>query len=460
MASFLLSFDYQEEQMGKNQLFDADTDPFDFCIFNSPANNYGRSTQPQIDHSLDILDPGTVDAVTPFNKTKPTCFGSETEEDLEPELSSNRDFIYFRPQHTDLEDEPDMSKPQTPSNLSKRAPVFDSSNEDDSESGRKVSSKEPKKISYLNRCSNNPSHTHSRKLMLQVKEQWESIRNNHVNFIGKVREMIRGIFLDHKFVHPQDVENPAARLILHQLYSTIIPNYDPENPTATEPRASSQNVLLMDSKRSDQYVKKFWSKLKVIIYGKFKNENNKRAEALEELKEKFGFKREDTDTFLNLFGGNVKHGLKKSTIEFILSHPKLFKLIFTKNNFEKVLGEMDQGSEKDTETNILDKLEVFAEKVAPDFNMLETDISDERKFKKPFTRMENNLSAIQFLDKFLKRIKKLHNISAEKRADIEKSLFDLKKYLEKRAKDSKWTPPFKFKKSEIISFLTIPIHQK
>jgi len=294
--------------------------------------------------------------------------------------------------------------------------------------------------------------------MQRLETEWPKMISRSSKFIGLVRDCIQSIYLRHTFVSPQQVNDPFIELILHQLYSIILPSYNHSQPTAADPRAGKHHrLVVMELKRSDQYVKKFWSKVKVLIYGKFKDGPTKRADALDSLSEKFGFKPEDNKTFENLFGSNVKHGLKKSTIEFILTRPNLFKQIFTKKVFEHALDQMEKGSALDCETNIISKIEKCCEEktLGQAIRVLESHISEERKFKKPFSVMENTLAALQFLDKFIKRAERWKGLTQERSNQLMKTLLDLKTGLESTLKNNRWVVPFKHRKAEIISFLRI-----
>lgn len=353
----------------------------------------------------------------------------------------------------------DQDKPQVQLKLTKRPPQHCTQDNDteDTEDCHMYQIGISKKKSFVYQVSLDPNN--ARELTGTISAQWPNTDQNRIKLLGRLRDCIHSIFLDHNFVHPQK-EQPFIAVILHQLYSTILPNYNHRNPTATDQRAAQHNLVLMEMKRSDQYVKKFWSKLKVIIYSKFKTESNKRADAFSQITEKFGFKTEDTITFENLFGKDVKHGLKKTTIEFILTRPKLFKDIFNNKTFETACNQMATGTSQDCETNILNKIESLCDNSGADqqkslLDYLDDQISVERKFKKPFSCMENNLAALQFLDKFIKRIEKLKNLKADARTEFNNKLSQLKKDLETTAKNNKWVPPFKHKKAEIISFLRV-----
>ena len=352
-------------------------------------------------------------------------------------------------------------KPKAKKNLTKRPPDTENRQEDKDgcSSDQPSSRKEPKKESFLSNIKTSPQNPRDINLLrMRFNAYWPRVELRLVRFLGVVRTHIQNIYLRHTFVSPQQVNDPFIELILHQLYSIILPSYNHSQPTAADPRAGKHHrLVVMELKRSDQYVKKFWSKVKVLIYGKFKDGPTKRADALDSLSEKFGFKPEDNKTFENLFGSNVKHGLKKSTIEFILTRPNLFKQIFTKKVFEHALDQMEKGSALDCETNIISKIEKCCEEktLGQAIRVLESHISEERKFKKPFSVMENTLAALQFLDKFIKRAERWKGLTQERSNQLMKTLLDLKTGLESTLKNNRWVVPFKHRKAEIISFLRI-----
>ncbi len=347
------------------------------------------------------------------------------------------------------------------SQLEKRPPSneADEEDQDSCSSDQGSSGNESKKRSFLRNIRNCvQTRNEFTPLMQRLETEWPKMISRSSKFIGLVRDCIQSIYLRHTFVSPQQVNDPFIELILHQLYSIILPSYNHSQPTAADPRAGKHHrLVVMELKRSDQYVKKFWSKVKVLIYGKFKDGPTKRADALDSLSEKFGFKPEDNKTFENLFGSNVKHGLKKSTIEFILTRPNLFKQIFTKKVFEHALDQMEKGSALDCETNIISKIEKCCEEktLGQAIRVLESHISEERKFKKPFSVMENTLAALQFLDKFIKRAERWKGLTQERSNQLMKTLLDLKTGLESTLKNNRWVVPFKHRKAEIISFLRI-----
>lgn len=440
-SSNLLSFEYSDQETRM--------DPFEDCQFGGCLDFNFRNNEEGSQQDSDVH--GDLDQQVDSSRLFPDSVNQPVRLDQESGMFSNSQQENPQPSGTD------SNQSKTKTHLKKRPPQKETEDSDEEDLSNDQSSSH-KKRSFLHQTNQDP--TYFKELVDEVLAQWSSTLGNSNKIVGRLRNHIQNIYTNHTFVQPQ-LETPVIRLILHQFYSTIIPNYDPNNPTASEERAAQCGLVLTEMKRSDQYVKKFWSKLKVIIYAKFKTESNKRADALCLITEKFDFKQEDAITFDNLFGKDVKHGLKKTTIEFILTHPKLFNYIFKNKIFEEACTQLNNGTLQDCETNILNKIEKFCEKkdngyhLAPDLAFLEDQISTERKFKKPFSYMENNLAALQFLDKFIKRIKKVDSLSKDKKSEFDKKLGQLKKDLETTAKNNKWLPQFKHKKAEIISFLRV-----
>jgi hypothetical protein len=459
---------YQEDQVEAYPLEDTDAfyreyspkmaDTFDLDLLLNPKPDQITVQANNFCQSFDFND---ISSVKPVNSSHSEDIISDDLPNSIPEFQySSEEDLSFQPTSPKQTLMPLFNKEQNnhqrvPNKLKKKTPLLEdpSSGDEDEEissTSQPSNIKEPKKTSFIRKCLE--SRTHFSELLHQVNNHW-SVDDAKYKKLGKtIRDLISGIYTQHIFAKPQDQRDPVIQLVLHQLYSIIIPNYDPNNPTTTDERGKKFNLILMEIKRSDQYVKKFWSKLKLIIYSSFKSESIKRAEALNQISEKFGLG-VDSSTFENLFGSNVKHGLKKTTIEFILNHPKLFKEIFSQKNFTKAIVELQDGLELDCETNIINKVEIFLQKPSPNFEFLLDQISDERKFKKPFTYLEINIAAQQFLDKFIKRIKTVQGISSERKPLLEKTLNDLKTSLLSTAKTNNWLVPFKHKKSEIISFL-------
>ena len=215
-------------------------------------------------------------------------------------------------------------------------------------------------------------------------------------------------------------------------------------------------MKLLTFKRTDQYVKKFWSRAKTIIYSSLKDDKLKSV-ALDEIRKLYEFNESDATQFENLFGSEVKHGLKKETIIFILSHSKIFDSIFNVKFFNNVISQMETQTEKDIDTNIIKKLAVIFEQKSEKsiIESIASEIDVDRKFKKPFTKSENLRACIEFVGKFFKCCNKpIPGISESIRSSRKESINKIKVILDKKMTDSKWAPTKqKFKKSELVSCL-------
>lgn len=181
----------------------------------------------------------------------------------------------------------------------------------------------------------------------------------------------------------------------------------------TEPSPQdSRRVRYLSSKRSVQFEKKFHSVVKSII----KEDSSRQFElpvtfVRTKLREHLSLdgSPEDKEVFDNLFGKDSKFGLKKSSIDKVLTTKTLFDLFFNCKLFSKSIKRLNEQTMRDIETNIMRHVDEHF-RAAPedrqDFSIITQHVNKNRTFKKPFTKMENLLAPIYFLDRFIFRAKR------------------------------------------------------
>ena len=182
-----------------------------------------------------------------------------------------------------------------------------------------------------------------------------------------------------------------------------------------EPETNGQEprrIRYLSSKRSVQYEKKIHSVIKSII-----KEDSSRQFGLPvtivhtKLREHLSLdgSPEDKEVFDNLFGKDSKFGLKKSSIDKVLTTRPLFDLLFSCTLFSNSIKRLNEQTTRDIETNIMRHVDQHFRAPSEekrDYMIISQHVNKKRSFKKPFTKMENLLAPIYFLDRFIFRAKR------------------------------------------------------
>lgn len=200
-------------------------------------------------------------------------------------------------------------------------------------------------------------------------------------------------------------QEEPLKIYQHIILPTILADTEPSVQVC-------RKVRYLSSKRSVQFEKKFHSVVKSII-----KEDSSRQFGLpvtfvrSKLREHLSLdgSPEDKEVFDNLFGKDSKFGLKKSSIDKVLTTRPLFDLFFNSKLFSNSIKRLHEQTMRDIETNIMRHVDEHF-RAAPedrrDFSIISQHVNKKRSFKKPFTHMENLLAPIYFLDRFIFRAKR------------------------------------------------------
>lgn len=162
--------------------------------------------------------------------------------------------------------------------------------------------------------------------------------------------------------------------------------------------------LTVREKRFDEFEKKFHSKLRTVVYQRYKTLVNSREDAYADMQSKL--KITSKNFFDRFFGKEICKGLKNEWIDWLLKSGTLFETIFTVQMFGKVLDELKAQTDKDIETNIMGNL---LHSFNPnnlsleDLKEIGQSLKRNRAVKMPYTYLEDILAAEYFLDKVNKR---------------------------------------------------------
>ena len=264
---------------------------------------------------------------------------------------------------------------------------------------------------------------------------------------------LRLIYEQNQLFDLEDIADQTVRDSMLMILPLLFHNFDPADPLKPDQiQGCNRKVKLMVFMRKDQYVKKAWSKLKTVLYSKFKNPKTLKTNAQEQLKEELAFNHKQA--FENLFGSSTCDGLKVESIEYILSNDSTFSKIFETTFFKKLREELNLQTLHDIEINFLKKLDPFLSGEQGGWEKSKEKLRKDRAVKTPFTYLENNTALVVLVDQFIKQLKKTTVVSEAKKVSLSTRLTSLRKYLVEFAETRKWTlPGCKFKKSEIVSFL-------
>ena len=289
--------------------------------------------------------------------------------------------------------------------------------------------------------------------------------NERMHTINYIRDIQREKYFDMKIRSPEFYSCQFIRVFMYHdssitLEHPFLPEGEGEKHLNQSKEEVQDRIKLVSFKRSDQYIKKFLTKLNIYIYREFKTYGVLKQDAQNMIKEEYGFTENDKYPFQNLFESDIKHGLKMITVNFILSHEFLFNKIFTRETIFDVVQELNIQTEIEIEINIMEKLEEFIENeetpIEFRFNKLCHGESSDRSFKMPFTFYENLLAAKQFVALFIKACtKNTIGMKEYKQNNIMRRLKSLMVAIERRLHSYMTLDEQKFKKSQIVSGLKL-----
>lgn len=173
-------------------------------------------------------------------------------------------------------------------------------------------------------------------------------------------------------------------------------------------------------RRFDQFIKKYLSLNKDFIYNRFKKAKSKtkKPDAFKELAKELGLHLDsdkDKCDVQRWFGVHIKDGVTKNSIEVLFSRPSLFEKIVCKETVDAVLKLLNEGTDKDIQTNIIKSTMWAPKRAAHPSNSVST---KERTQKLPFTYLENLLSARLFFQEIqAKHLWTQHEVPGTKEND-------------------------------------------
>lgn len=263
---------------------------------------------------------------------------------------------------------------------------------------------------------------------------------------------LREIYEKNRLFDLDEIGEEAVRGSLEMILPLIFAYFNPEDPTCPDQRTGEKKAKLLIFMRKDQYVKKAWSKLKTMIYSKHKRPKTLKTVAHEKLRQELEF--EADNVFNNLFGSSTCDGLLVESIEYIIKNVKVFKMIFTREFFRNLREELNKQTLHDIEINFLKKLDGYLSGAEGGREEAMAHFRVDRSVKTPFTFLENNTSLVIFVDQFIKQLKKMEMGGADK-LPLMNTLTSIRDELIKYAETKNWTlSGSKFKKSEIVSFVS------
>ena len=111
----------------------------------------------------------------------------------------------------------------------------------------------------------------------------------------------------------------------------------------------------------------------------------------------------DPQYFEFLFGLKAEYDRFEETMIYIVCDQELFHSIFELEMLERVIRIMNYQLENEIETKIMKMLEPITELKTTDqiVERIRFKINDAQEFKKPWTKCEDHLAAIKFIEKFV-----------------------------------------------------------
>ena len=272
---------------------------------------------------------------------------------------------------------------------------------------------------------------------------------------GALKYYFRLVYEENELIDLECIPYKKVREAIIIVLPAILKHYDPRDPLKPDRIPGCNRIIkLLVFMRKDQYVKKAWSKIKTLIYYRYKRPKMLKTNAHELLKRELEFDQDHDAAFENLFGSGTCDGLKVESIEYILCNQSLFNCIFNEDFFIDLREELNNQTLKDIETNLLKKLDRFLSGEKGGWEESAGYFSKKRSVKTPFTFLENNTSLIILVDRFIKQLNKTTAITEANKLSHMRKLTSLRRSLCQYAEINNWTlPGCKFKKSEIISFL-------
>jgi hypothetical protein len=449
----LLNFDNQDEnELGKWPKFDGEYSSFESDQANTSEYELEDifSSQPKL--SLD----GPEQKKKRSETSQSGLFYSQNEHSTDRSSDLGQEFQLENVEQSNLEE---------PEKTIKSTLVLDSESESDPETNQstKESSKKSPKDSTKDRKKPAKKTFISRLLCDEpkfraIQAEISAALTNYQKHkdLGTLYEKLafitESIYVENKHIDPERIKCPVLRTIARQIDSVVL---------GIE-RADFPDLIFLDPRRHDQYIKKAFSKLKSTLYKPLKDHSTKIC-AHKKIQNDFFL---EGEAFNRIFGHESCNGLSKKAIEFILgfhleedqTDNKLFQCLFSISNFERLIDLMNNSTVADVATNFLERIkkEVESEKTLCLLN-LDKIITTGREFKTPFSSQENLLALSLLVTKFLKYCKKNeHKTHLNKMFDSQtKKLEELSKDLEKKLRDKKWllSKQKKFRKSEIPAFL-------
>jgi hypothetical protein len=270
---------------------------------------------------------------------------------------------------------------------------------------------------------------------------------------ASTNDYLRQIYEQNRLVDLEEIADKKARATIQMVMSVICESFDPQDPTRPDDiKGCTRKIKLLAFMRKDQYVKKAWSMVKILLYSPYKNSKTLKSTAHNNLKKDLFLN--DDNVFQNLFGSNTCDGLKVESVKYILTSECIFNKIFDHCFFRKLRRELNNQTIHEIEINFLKKFDPYFQGEQDRPQKAASHFRKDRSVKTPFTFLENNTSLIILLDKFIKQLKKIDSISEANKLLKMKRLTSIREELIAFAQTNNWVlTGCKFKKSEIVSFL-------
>ena len=341
---------------------------------------------------------------------------------------------------------------QTDSDAEQQSKNCSENNSEEEQEAPKKDRKKPPKQTFIESCSKSVIKELS-DMCINELTKLKFGQNANYRLCDQLEEYLRVIYQENKFLDPDLIHCKPMRLILKQIYSVVLGTQRKERP----------NIVFLDPRRHDQYIKKAFSKMKTKLYKDFKKETTK-IDAHVRMKNDLNIEQQAFD---QIFGPKSSNGLAKQAIEFILgfyrkegeTDNRLFNSLFSTQNTEELLKSMEESTRDDIKTKFINKIEKLLHEGKFSPSTLNKTISASREFKTPFSSQENLMALDLLVKKFLKYCKKNRSSGHLKEmiANQTRRLEELSRSLEDRLFKNKWTLKYaakkEFKKSEIPSFL-------
>ena len=261
---------------------------------------------------------------------------------------------------------------------------------------------------------------------------------------------LREIYEDNRLVDPVVIPSEAVKRSIELILPLIYENHKANEPIRPDVSIGASDVKLLIFMRRDQYVKKAWSKVKIMVC-----KRQERPKILEPVAgDQLGQGQpEIKDIFDNVFGKGPCDCLKMKTIEYIIRNYTLFRMIFNLEFFYNLREELNKETLQDIKDLLLKKLYRYLAGLKGGWEEAEAHFRADLLVKTPFTFLQNNASLIFLVNQFFKQLHKMEMNGADK-ARKKKTLTSLRKKLIKYANTRNWTLISRnFWKSEIFSQL-------